>query len=188
MTTTERTAMRVALERAANRAHDDGEDEVSQDVLDALITAAEQQSDGSAEQVKQLREENGRLADDVAARQRSLEETEQTVAQLRRELRTAVDEGAAVAERVNKLRVENNELREAVKVAEAAAQVAASPQHTHAYPWDAPDELPGPCGCGKPFPGDTDEGDEVEPELTPWGELMLTVRTELADWNPGEDR
>lgn len=181
MTTTERTPMRVALERAARLA----DDEVAPDVLDRLVAAAEQQVDGSAEQVQQLREENGRLADDVAARQRSIEETEHTVAQLRRELRTAVDEGAASAERLTKLRAENAELREAVESAKAAAQVAASPQHVHAYPWDAPDELPGPCECGKPFPGDTDEGEDVEPELTPWDELMLAVRAELADWPEG---
>lgn len=186
MTTTERTAIRAAMERAARQlARREGEEVVPPDVLDALARAAEAQAVPVVlgEAVK-LREENAELADQLAAVRRSLDEAERTAEQLRRELRDAESLRRDTDRQLDKLTVERTKLHHDLT---AAQQTARKPKHRHAYPWSSPDELPGPCECGHPFPRALDEDDEeIVPELTPWDELMERVRyeLELAGWPP----
>ncbi len=205
MTTTERTPMRVALERAAQRA----DDEVAPDVLDQLIAAAEAQAgaapgtDQVADLARRLEESSHREIDAANHLERAADEVQRLraeSAQLADRLERALRLLRGMARKVSAFRrysvLTERQLTQAHSDAETwEAEYERvrderlddlTPEHVHAYPWPERFEPPEPCECGKVHPWfAAEEGDEVVPELTSWEQLMSDLRDELATWPEG---
>lgn len=75
------------------------------------------------------------------------------------------------------IKAERAELREKLK-----KQPKPEP-HRHQYSWAGPDDMPGPCECGHPYPRDLhDDPDDDAGDSTvqaPWDQVISRVRDEL---------
>lgn len=190
------------------------------------LAAARQRLEHGAEALQEaaverdeLRSENARLADQLEAKQRELEQLGQQHAEtLRVSVELDADDQAATVER-DQLRLEVDQLRaqlnagadiDAIRRDEHDRVLAERDQlrdklatalkngrprhqsHQHAYPQPAPDSLPEPCECGKPFPralfDDPDDDEVAEYQLAGWDELWARVADDLAaaGWAEGD--
>lgn len=145
---------------------------------------------GSAEEVR-LRQENVELADQIADRQRQLDdlgrqhaEALQRNLQLTEQLDAGSDVDSLRRDELDAVIAERDELRAEVGRLRQATRTPPEPEHKHEYEWVRPDEPTQRCSCGKVNPrlAVEESDEEIEPDLTPWDELIEQVRYELACW------
>lgn len=130
------------------------------------------------------------LLDQVEAQQRELERLGRDhadVLQRNLDLESARDVHRA---ELDQIVVERDQLRTKLAAALKAGRPRLathkkqeSGEHRHAYPQATPDELPGDCECGKPWPRalfDADEDDEAGHTLTGWDLLFEELRDDVA--------
>lgn len=161
------------------------------------------------QELEQLRRDGGRAVEivgetgaRVTALQDQLDAQQTELEKLGREHGKSLQENLQLTERVDAQRdeldavnAERDQLRTKLGEALKAGRPrhTATPVHEHRYPQAAPDELPGPCECGKPFPRalfDDPEDDEVAGyELTGWDEQWEQIRAELEQlgWPDGDE-
>lgn len=169
----ERHARRVGYDEPLTAAH-----------LDALTNAVQPLVDPNSaptEHDATIAQQHGEITALKLERDQLAEELKAARLDVERRINTAVKATETVAktmrEKVDELRID------------LAAAKAAVPQHQHTYEWPTPDEPPLPCECGHPFPRTAlaeqlADGEPVEPEVEPFGDLLGRIRAELATWEP----